>query len=288
MKPLNNQTQIRELQNKDEMLKSQFVAHICFNNAEKLNYLSWALSLIGALLIIVPTGDGIIALFIPILVDVITLVFRILARKNVAWAAKLRNYFDNIVLGLDNHISDAEVSSITEKINIITGRYQKKCSNIIHNTDQSNVPGLKDWYSFPKETKSPLDAVFECQRQNFWWTEKQNHIRKIIYGLVIFLFIIVFMVGIHFYPVKTLACVLGLFVNLIDDIRENYKSQILLEKMKALIDTPNASSDQNIISQLQNYIEQRRELLAIEINFVHSKNAKKWSRLYNSTYQNHN
>ena len=78
---MNNQTQIRELQNKDEMLKSQFVAHICFNNAEKLNYLSWALSLIGALLIIVPTGDGIIALFIPILVDVITLVFRILAKK---------------------------------------------------------------------------------------------------------------------------------------------------------------------------------------------------------------
>ncbi|SFK53251.1 hypothetical protein SAMN05216390_101489 [Lachnospiraceae bacterium KH1T2] len=282
---MNNQTQITQKQNEENMLKCQFASHICFNQAEMLNYFSWFLSIIGSLLVFTPSEETSFLIIIPGILGIMTLVSHNLAKNNVKWGAKMRNYFDNEVFGLEKPEYTAEVThSIWEKINSIENKYSRLCQYSIHATDQSDTPGMKDWYTFPKNYTTSEAAVFECQHQNYWWTNKEYNIRRIIYLIAFSVLIIAIIVGIHYSPIKTLACFLGFAVNLYEDFSESIRCHELMVSMKTILDNPDAESNLSLISQLQNYIEKRRELLILEIDLIHKKNAKKWSTLYKSIF----
>jgi len=282
---LNSQKQIIQAQNKIEMLKCQFAAHFCYNKGELLNYISWTLSIIGAVLVLLPVYDEKYALIIPLIVDFMTIIFRMTAKRNIKLAASLRSYFDDTVLGFHNpKFSTETVNMLWEKISIIESRHSKKCQRSIISTDQSEIPGMKDWYCFHKDCSTNEEAVFECQRQNYWWTEKEYRIRKYIYAVLTLSLYVALTVGFYSYPLKTIICLFGIIVNLYDDIRESKKCDKIMQSIETIINMQDIDKNPTQILALQSYIDSRRELLITEIDLIHRKNAKNWSTLYESIY----
>ena len=269
------------------MLKCQFAAHFCYNKGELQNYASWSLSIIGAVLIFFPFSNEKYSLIIPIIINILTIIFRMAAKSNIKLAASFRSYFDDTVLGFNNpKFSTETVNSLWEKISIIELRHTKKCQQAISSTDQSEIPGMKDWYSFHNDCNTSEEAVFECQRQNYWWTEKEYQIRKYIYAFLLLILIITLIIGLCSYPLKTIVCLLGIIVNLYDDILESKKCDDIMQSIKTIINMPNIDKNPAQILELQSFIDSRRELLVTEINLIHRKNAKKWAVLYSSVYNN--
>lgn len=95
-----SQEQILKKQNENKMLRCQFAARVYFNNAELLNYASWAFSVLSALTLFLPNGDSTIIMVTPLIIDIIAYLFHYFAEKEVNIAAKLRNYFDSVVLNI--------------------------------------------------------------------------------------------------------------------------------------------------------------------------------------------
>ena len=90
---------INNRQNEEQYLKIQYAARRLFNEAEKINYLSWIFCLLSALMIFVPDNTiKIISIGIPILLDIFALISNFIFTNKLQSAANLRNYFDAEVL----------------------------------------------------------------------------------------------------------------------------------------------------------------------------------------------
>ena len=124
------------------MLKCQFAAHFCYNKGELLNYVSWILSIIGAMLVLLPVFDEKYALIIPLIVDVMTIIFRMTAKRNIKLAASLRSYFDDTVLGFHSpKFSTETVNMLWEKISVIESRHSKNVNGRLSQQINLKFPG---------------------------------------------------------------------------------------------------------------------------------------------------
>lgn len=278
---MNSQAQILQKENQKDMLECQFASRVCFNRAEKLNYIAWLLSIPSALLIIPLPIKEEISIAIPLIIAAITLIIRRLARYYVEWGAKLRNFFDFNVLNIGtSEISWEDHSSILEKIRTIANKHPDECQLAINADDQSDIPGVKNWYTFSREFNFNEAAVFECQRQNYWWTDKEFLYRKVAHFIVLAILMIAVIIGVCYHPVKTIFCLISLVLNLYDDISENIKAWKIMQSIKTIVTLPGIENNPSQIKRLQDYIEKRRGLLVLEINSLHRKFAKQWARLY--------
>lgn len=278
---MNSQAQILQKENQKDMLECQFASRVCFNRAEKLNYIAWLLSIPSALLILPLSFNEELSIALPLIIAVFTLIARKIARYYVEWGARLRNYFDSKVLDIGaTEISKEEHSLILEKVQTIANKYPDECRTAINTDDQADIPGVKNWYTFSRKYTSNESAVFECQRQNYWWTDKQFLYRKIIYSIILVILALAVTVGIYYSPVKTIFCLISLILNLYDDISENIRAWKIMQSVKTIVALPGIENNSSQISRLQTYIEKRRGLLVLEINSIHRKFAKQWAKLY--------
>jgi len=281
---LNNLKQIQEKQNEDKMLRCQFAARECFNQAELLTYASWLLSILSALTLFLPDNESYVLIFVPLGIDILAYLFHYLAEKKVSIAAKLRNYFDCIVLNIDlNKYSKNEIHRIWEIVNKICHKHQSKCKIQINHTGRDTPPGVKNWYEFPNKQSSDINPIFECQRQNCWWNDKLCSRRLIAsFGVMCILIFIAIttMISFNIGAVRIIVCFLNLFFNLVDSIRANIHYVHLSMKMNAIIETPDTEKHTSQIEHLQELICSRREFPVLEINILHKLNALKWSETY--------
>ena len=277
---MNNQEEILRKQNDEGMLKCQYAARTYYNRAEIESYVSWVLALIAASFIFIPDKIGVILLIIPIIIDIVTLILQYLVDRTVKNGAQMRNFFDAKVLGICDSYSPSDEHDIWEKANTIaTARKNTFAYQRTHN-GKDTPPGLMDWYVFSKTYSTPEEAVFECQKQNFWWTDKlyQKRIRIYIITAVVFFFIAI--IGFCFSPLKTILCLVSFAVKLCADIRGSVQCSHVMQSIKTLSDLQSTAINPSIIESLQEKIKERREIQILEINKLHLKNAHKWSVLY--------
>lgn len=280
---MNNQEEILRKQNSEGMLKCQYAARKYFNRAEIMNYLSWILALIGSALIFIPGRFHVIILILPAIIDVLTLFLQCIVEQAVKNGAKIRNYYDAKVLGICDSYSSFEEREIWEKVNSLVNANKDDYAYQSTHTGKNTPPGLKDWYVFPEIYSTPENAVFECQRQNYCWTDKLYQKRIHYYKITAIIITVIAVIGFHFSQLKTILCLIGLAVKLYADIKGSIQCSHIMQSIKTFIELPSEAINPSILESLQKKIKMRREIQILEINKLHSKNASKWSDLYENT-----
>lgn len=286
--PMNNQEEILRKQNDKGMLKCQYAARTYYNRAEIISYISWGLALIGAIIVFIPDSFGVSLLIIPIIIDILAFVLQFFTEQNVKNGAQMRNFFDAKVLGICDSYSPSEEHDIWEKANTIVDAKRNTFAYQSTHNGKDVPPGLKDWYVFSKTYSSPEEAVFECQKQNFWWTNKLYKTRILIYFIVAIVLLVIAGIGMCFSPLKTLLCLLSFVVKLYSDIRGAIHCSHIMQSIKTITELPSETINPYLIENLQKRIQERREIQVLEINKLHKKNAPKWSAMYENIFSDNN
>lgn len=204
-------------------------------------------------------------------------------RNNQSKAAMLRNYFDACVLGIkEENYTETDLRNINKIVcSTVSKKTIERDIQITH-TGRDNPPGVKDWYEFSKEFPGN-EAVFECQRQNGCWNDdlckRRIYITVVAFVVttsVYWLVVNLLQVGV----LKSVICFIGVVIGLVEQFVENYRYLSISKTADDSIAVLNISRDSAHLEYLQGLINSRRELLVLEINCIHKKNAKKWSEKY--------
>lgn len=283
---MHNQEEIMLIQNEERMLKCQYAARACFNQAEIANHVSWGLAFIASFTVLIQS-DSYVWTIIPAVLDVVILLCNKFVSDKVADAALLRNYFDFEVLHvIPDQYSEARKSCALQKMSEICYRNKDKCALSIQNTSQDTPLGVKNWYEF-SSTVPCANAVYECQRQNAWWNKQLSENRNTLCNIILVILAIFGCITIstlHFSVVNVVACFFGLVVNLYDFIKANKYYMNISLKLDGIINAPGISWTPDTLSYIQELICTRREAPVLEFNLIHRARAKYLSELYKDSH----
>lgn len=278
---------IEQRQNDPEMLKCQYAARHYYNAAETWNNAAFVCAIISLLSIFVPEGTSsiysITILLVPLVFDVASFICNRRMGISATFAALLRNYFDEMVLGIKNvKHTDSFKRKVKSLIIDAVEKNKKEFEEQVSNTGRDNPPGVKNWYEFAHQY-TDSEVVFECQKQNCWWNNELCHKRLLHDGIVLLLGIFL---GIYFCAylrvsiLRVIFCLISAVKTLAYRIDENVNYIRLSMKIDDYCEMLEISIDQDSISALQEQISKRRELKVFEINRFHKKHSKELSELY--------
>ena len=280
---MNYKDEIQKRQNSDDMLNCQYAARFHFNRAESLGYLAFIISVLSALCIFLPDSEKAIFIAIPIALDIAAIAVQFYFDSIQKTGAKLRNYFDAVVLGInESHYSVEEVKDIKKTVLKTISKNPNKHKLQISNNGFDNPPGVKDWYDLSFDEKC-INATFECQKQNYHWTVNLARKRKYISIGTIASIIIICALAIkifHLSPSKWIPCFIGLTLNQLINAINIYKHSQLMHEIYTISRMPGIEDNSVQIIHLQNKINELRELPVLEINAIHKHYNKKWAEIY--------
>ena len=239
-------------------------------------------------MLLVPETDNIFvrnfAMVFSVILDVVSCVSILVANSSVANGAMLRNYFDRVVLGFD--ASEYSARRISELVQKVLLNRRNECNLQILHSSRDDPPGVRDWYEFSRKYPDS-EVVFECQRQNQWWTERMAFPRVIIR---ILLFLTAIIIGVviacilRIELLRILACFAGLVVVFLERLVNNVRYLVLLVKAKGCFEILENSRSDGQIEEMQKKIEERRELPVLESNFLHKMKSRILSERYEKTF----
>lgn len=280
---MNHKDEIQKKQNSNDMLNCQYVARFHFNRAEFLGYLAFIISVLSALCIFLPDSEKAIIIAIPIVLDIAAIAVQFYSDIIQKTAAKLRNYFDAVILGInESDYSLEEVRDIKKTIFKTISKNPAEHKLQISNNGSDNPPGVKDWYDLSFD-ETCTNAVFECQKQNYHWTDNLARKRKwISIGIIAFMgTICVLAVSVfHLSPSKWIPCFIALVINQLTNIVNTYKHSRLMHEICTISRMPGIEDNSVQIMHLQNKINKLREIPVLEINAIHKRCNKKWAEIY--------
>ena len=279
---MTKQKKIIQRQNEETSLKYQYCARVYFNAASAQNIISWLCCLAAAASVALPLRPPWLAVLIPVILDFIYWLSSNRVASLVSTAARLRNDFDDYVLGFKSTISSDDFTfESLEKI-IKKERYQKQFIIQEENSSRDTPPGIKDWYEF-HVNYSDNDAVFSCQRQNATWNNILMHQRLIAKAIVFiaiaaisFIYIVKTQIGLV--DLLRLVCgVAGTIQNIIDKSRNEYKYIKVSHKIDGAIYVMKEHRLANQLQLLQGLLGSRRFIPVLESNFLHKIQSKQIS-----------
>ncbi len=278
---------INNRQNEDFFLKIQYASRRYFNSAEKINYLNWVLCIASAVMIFVPdSASKLISMGIPALLEVLALITVCAFNHMLKNAAALRNYFDSYVLMIcEDNYTDIHKQKLKEIALNTYHKHKKEADISIHNTVQDKPPGVRNWYEF-KNNVNDLQSQFECQKQNIWWNKKMVKNRMIILsiiGIILISFFIAMFVLFKSDVLSIVVCAIGIIVKIAERILEHYHYHEISIKIEAIQSHAERELTIEVIKELQELIDERREIPVLEINIIHKIKAKKYSSSYEET-----
>ena len=285
---MKTQDEIIRQQNSEDMLKCQYAARYYYNRAEACFWTIIGISTFNILSMLIPEFESpylaMCSRFVLAFLDVVVVLLFVFMNKNINHGATLRNYFDDIVLGLSVSPENTNESAIQTLIYKAIKHNKNNALISIQNTAYDNPPGVKNWYTFA-EKYSDDEAVFRCQKQNNDWTYELFK-KKIILFVICLLFSI--STGIIMYTVfhvtwdRMALCLVSAIVFLIERIivEWRYYSQTMKIKNNCEICEKTRTIDQ--INQLQCSIAQLRHIPVIGINALHKSNASDLSDKFES------
>lgn len=284
---MNRTDEICQKQNEPKMLDCQYASRVLFNRAEKYSYHAFACIICSVFCTFI-SGE-IISLIIPLVFDFLILLFGYLAKQNQSKAAFLRNYYDAVVLKFkESDYTDSDLRKISD-ITIEIKQKNPNDHNVqITNTGRDCPPGVKNWYEFSKNFPDN-EAVFECQKQNCWWNDKLCKQRLTLITVSFTVFIALYCLIVHYLHIDILHCSIcfwGLIIGFAEQISENIKYIRISKTMNDLIKVPEIYKNISQLEYLQQLIDSRRNMLVLEMDWIHRKNAKNWSEKYEKISNN--
>lgn len=278
---------INNRQNENLLLKIQYASRRYFNSAETVNYVSWLLCIVSAIMIFVPdSASKIISLGIPALLEALAFITAYVFNNKLKNAASLRNYFDSYVLMIgEDSYTDISKQKLREIALTAYNKHKKEADIHIHNTGRDKPPGVRNWYEF-KNTVADLQAQFECQKQNIWWNKKMVKNRMIILPIILFIltsFFVAMFVLFKSDALSIIVCAIGIILKVIERIIEHYSYHKISIKIEAIQNHAERELTDETVKELQELINERREIPVLEINIIHKLKAKQYSSSYEET-----
>ena len=278
------QRKIIKRQNSGRMLKCQFAARRYFNAAEIGYIAAMGCSILSGFMILIPnTGDVLVerlSVACPVVLDILAWGLTWFAGYCVKNGALLRNYFDRVVFGF-NLGDDYDERKIWELVDKIVKRNKKDCELRISHTARDIPSGVKEWYEFSRKY-SDSEVVLECQKQNQWWTKKMADARVVAYGSVFLAIIFVFAVlcGLGVEVFRVMFCLLGLTLVFLDRLVYSVKYRVSLLRVDGSLEILGSSGEVRQVEKIQSAIEARRRMPVLEMNIIHEKRSRNFSRQY--------
>ena len=278
---------ISNRQNESLLLKIQYASRRYFNSAEIVNYVSWLLCIVSAVMIFIPdSAPELIQKGIPVLLDVFAFITVYIFNSKLKNAASLRNYFDSYVLMIcEDNYTDVRKQELREIALNTYNRHKKEADISIQKTGRDKPPGVKDWYEF-KNPVDDLQAQFACQKQNIWWNKKMVKNRMIILPIILFILISFFVaMFVLFKPdaPSIIVCAIGIILKVIERIIEHYFYHKISIKIEAIQNHAERELTVETVKELQELINERRKIPVLEINIIHKLKAKQYSSSYEET-----
>ena len=276
-------TQIKERQNEDISLNTQYAARYYFNQAEIYNFVVWILCLVSLLSVTIPaTAPNTIVYGFPLVVDLSATLGMILFNKYVNLGAQIRAAFDDYVLGFSDELlmkqslKEYVLKAITK--NPAQVQIQKK------HTGNDTPPGVRDWYNV-NSGKTDLEDVLSCQKENVWW-EKKLLVRKMFFCSALTI------ACIGLFLLLKLLCDISLWriilssallIRICERICENIRCFYISNKIDGQIELLEVQKTTEQLKLLQATINEKRSLKIVGINFIHKTIAAKLSNIYEKT-----
>ncbi len=278
---------ISNRQNESLLLKIQYASRRYFNSAEIVNYVSWLLCIVSAVMIFIPdSAPELIEKGIPVLLDVFAFITVYIFNSKLKNAASLRNYFDSYVLMIcEDNYTDVRKQELREIALNTYNRHKKEADISIQKTGRDKPPGVKDWYEF-KNPVDDLQAQFACQKQNIWWNKKMVKNRMIILPIILFILISFFVAMFVLFKSDApsiIVCAIGIILKVIERIIEHYFYHKISIKIDAIQSHAERELTAETVKELQELIDERREIPVLEINIIHKLKAKRYSSSYEET-----
>ena len=278
---------ISDRQNESLLLKIQYASRRYFNSAEIVNYVSWLLCIVSAVMIFIPdSAPELIEKGIPVLLDVFAFITVYIFNSKLKNAASLRNYFDSYVLMIcEDNYTDVRKQELREIALNTYNRHKKEADISIQKTGRDKPPGVKDWYEF-KNPVDDLQAQFACQKQNIWWNKKMVKNRMIILPIILFILISFFVAMFVLFKSDApsiIVCAIGIILKVIERIIEHYFYHKISIKIEAIQNHAERELTDATVKELQELINERREIPVLEINIIHKLKAKQYSSSYEET-----
>ena len=255
---------ISDRQNESLLLKIQYASRRYFNSAEIVNYVSWLLCIVSAVMIFIPdSAPGLIEKGIPVLLDVFAFITVYIFNSKLKNAASLRNYFDSYVLMIcEDNYTDVRKQELREIALNTYNRHKKEADISIQKTGRDKPPGVKDWYEF-KNPVDDLQAQFACQKQNIWWNKKMVKNRMIILPIILFIltsfFVAMFVLFKSDAP-SIIVCAIGIILKVIERIIEYYFYHKISIKIEAIQNHAERELTVETVKELQELINERRKI----------------------------
>lgn len=286
---MNQKCEIQKRQNSIDMLNCQYAARFCFNRAESMGYLALVISMLSALCVFLPDSDNVISLAIPTLISFFSIVIQGYSEHIQKKAAMLRNYFDAVVLGInESNYTLEDRRKIQRYVLGIIAKKPREHQIQIENTGLDTPPGVRDWYNLSFD-ETGTSAVFECQKQNYGWTKDLacKRIQATAFFIVTMVIICVIVIWAFKVPaLKWLASFLAFAFNRVTNGRNSYRHYRIMEEIHTIVKMPDIESNPIQIEHLQKKISEMRELPVLEINAIHKHYNKQWTELYESMIKN--
>ncbi len=281
------QETIDKRQNSAEMLKCQFAARYYYNTAENCSTAAFVCSLISLLFIFAPEGTpssySTAILLVPLIFDASALICYWRMRSYVSSAALLRNYFDEIVLGIKTSTyTDSAIRRVKSLIIDAVEKNKEAYKEQMSNTGRDNPSGVKNWYEFSHQY-TDSEVIFECQKQNCWWNNALYHRRLFWYAVFLISGVLLgffFCFSLRVSIPHIITCLVSAIITFTDRFCENIKYIRLSMKIDDWCEVLEISKNQAHISSLQKLISKRRELRVVEINRIHKRHSKALSERY--------
>lgn len=249
-----------------------------------MNYVSWLLCIVSAIMVFIPdSASKVISLGIPALLEVFAFITAYIFNNKLKKAASLRNYFDSYVLMIgEDSYTDICKQKLREIALTAYNKHKKEADIHIHNTGRDKPPGVRNWYEF-KNTVADLQAQFECQKQNIWWDKKMVKNRMIILPIILFILISLFIAMFVLFKSDALSiivCAIGIIMKIAERIIKHYSYHKTSIKIDAIQSHAERELTAETVKELQELIDERREIPVLEINIIHKLKAKRYSSSY--------
>ena len=268
---------IKERQNKEDILKKIFAAGKYYDYAGNLELVSFIACVINVVVSYLFPNESYM-IYITTVFVFIEGMCDYSKSHMINLGAQIKNYIDRTLFGmLDNKCTDAYCDAkMVEKIDKICNKYNKKFER------RKNVDGfqkgVRDWYILNEHYTDDLRCVYDCQKQNKELDKPITRWNKIFVVAISFITLIVIFTSSN---IPLLFCVsLPLISKIIKNgiiLYQHNNIMVSIDVVCSQINNGDLTKDK--LEELQIYIEKRRYMDFSTFSVIYNIYRKKLHRI---------
>lgn len=274
---------IKEKQNNKEYLSLQYSARHAYNTAELMGIFSWLLTLV---LIIIGWFDKgnhpTIVAYATACITVTETVIAYCRTRTIKLAAGIRTYIDYQLFDFEHKsiYNGYDIDNFLHYQDLVIMLHKKTYEKQISHSGADKYRGVKDWYIL-KDGMSFEEEIKSAQKENCGFDEKISK-HSCIFSAVIFLAFTICIFKFDNYLLLICAFIPA-FLKIIDEILgfKEY-NKIHIEEITIISKLNDIDYDEKLILQLQECIDERRQLSFVTHAVFHKLSSKRLHKHFNN------